>query len=104
MGGDGTLNVTIGIGMGAVNFAIGGSFFVASSFISSGDQKKEYSGSVFGSRDVDDVEILDGEATLFISSASGFQKKDRSETDFVSGVTGDEMNFVGGAIQRDLPC
>ncbi len=87
-----------------MSFATGGSFFVASSFISSGDQKKEYSGSVFGSGDVDDVEILDGEATLFMSSTSEFQKKDRSETDFMRGVTGEEMTFMGGAIQRDITC
>ncbi len=42
--------------------------------------------------------ILDGEATLFDSSALGFQKKDRSVMGFVHGVTGDEMSFIGGAI------
>ncbi len=104
MGGKGTLHVMIGIGMGAVNFATGGSFFVASSFISSGDQKKEYSGSDFEGRDVGDVVIFFGKVISFTISASGIQKKERSETNFVRGVTGDEMNFVEGAIQSDFTC
>ncbi len=80
----------------AENFAISSAFFVAISFISLGCQKKEYSDSVFGSGDVDDVVTFEGEASSFMSSTSGFQKKERSETDFVHGDTGDEMSFAGG--------
>ncbi len=42
--------------------------------------------------------------TSFDSSGSGLQKKVRSETDFVCEVTGDEMNFVEGAIQSNFTC
>ncbi len=64
-----------------------------------GSQKKEYSdGSDFGCGDVRDVVTFDGEAISFDSSASEFQKKDRSERSFVRGVTGDKMSFIGGAI------
>ncbi len=44
------------------------------------------------------------EAFSFDSSASGFQKKDRSETDFIHGITGDEMTFLGGPIQSCTTC
>ncbi len=104
MGGEGTLHVMIGIGTGAENFATSGALFVASSFASSGVQKKERSDSVFESGDVNDVVIFDGKAFSFVSSASGIQKKDRSEMGFVRGDTGDETHFVGGLIQRDLTC
>ncbi len=80
---------------------ISGTLFVVTLFVSSGFQKKENSEICFRRGD---VVILDGDVTLFMSSASGFQKKNRSETGFVRGVTGDEMNFVGGAIQRDTTC
>ncbi len=85
MGGEGTLIVMIGFRISVVNFATGGRFFVATSFIllASGSQKKEYSDDWFGCRDVVDVEILDGEATLFMFSASGIQKKERSEMGFI---------------------
>ncbi len=88
----------IGIGMGAENFLISGTFFVAISFVSSGVQKKENSDSVFRCGDVGDAMILVREAISYAFSASGIQKKDRSETGFVHRDTGDEMNFVGGAI------
>ncbi len=71
-------------------------------FCSLGTQKKESSETRFGIGDVDDVGTLEGEATLFVSSTSGFQKKVRSVMDFVCGVTGEEMSFVGGVIQRDF--
>ncbi len=77
---------------------------LSASFCSSGTQKKEYSETSFGCRDVGDALILDGKATSFMFSASGFQKKERSEMGFVHGDTGDEMNFVGDAIQSDLTC
>ncbi len=83
IGGDGTLNVTIGIGMGAVNFAISGAFFVVISSVSLDSQKKVSSESDFRFRDADEVETFEGDAFSFDSSASGFQKKERSETDFV---------------------
>ncbi len=84
-----------GIGMGAENFSTGGVLFVATSFVSSGSQKKEYSEVDFGC--IDAVTFI-GEVTLFFSSASRFQKKERSEMDFVHGDTGDEMSFVEEAI------
>ncbi len=83
IGGEGTVHVMIGIGTGAENFATGGSFFVATSSDSSGVQKKVYSETRFGIGDVDDVETFEGEATSFVSLASGSQKKDRSEMDFM---------------------
>ncbi len=87
-----------------MNFGISGTFFVATSFASSGVQKKVYSEMRFRIRDVDDVETFEGEATSFVSSTSGFQKKDSSEMGLVHGDTGDEMIFLGGAIQRDTTC
>ncbi len=104
MGGDATLNVTIGFGTGAENFLNSGAFFIAISFISSGTQKKENSESDFGRRDDRDGVTFDGEAISFMSSASGFQKKDRSEMDFIHGITGDEMTFMGGAIRSITTC
>ncbi len=73
----------IGIGTGDENFAISGTLFVVSSFISSGCQKKENSDSVFSCGDVGDVGTLEGEVTSFVFLALGIQKKDRSEMDFV---------------------
>ncbi len=74
---------------------------MVTSLVFSGSQKKVSSDSVFGSGD---AVILDGEVTSFVHSASGSQKKDKSVTDFVRGDTGDEMSFMGGAIQRDTTC
>ncbi len=88
----------IGFGFSAENFLTLGALFVATSFVSSGSQKKENSDSSFRSGDVGEVVTFDGDAISFVSSASGFQKKDRSVMDFVCRDTGDEMNFVGGAI------
>ncbi len=102
MGGDGTLIMTIGFGFSAANFLTGGVFLVATSFDSSGSQKKDNSNSDF--RCTDKVETFDGEAISFDSSASGIQKKDRSGMGFVHGVTGDEMIFVGDENQSDLTC
>ncbi len=85
MEGEGTLHVMIGIRMGAVNFATSGALFVATSFASLGVQEKEYSEDGVECRDVIDVEILEGEATLFMSSVSGIQNKERSEMGFVHG-------------------
>ncbi len=96
---EGTVHVMIGIGMGAENFATGGSFFAATSLVSLDSQKKENSeDSDFGCRDIRD------EVISFTSSASGSQKKERSETSFVHGVAGDETIFLGGAIQRVTIC
>ncbi len=102
MGGDGTLIMTIGFGFSAANFPTGGVFFVVTSFDSSGSQKKDNLNSDF--RCTDKVETFDGEAISFDSSALGIQKKERSETDFVHGVIGDETTFLGGAIQRVTTC
>ncbi len=95
IGDEGTVYVMIGIGMGAANFAISGAFFVVISSVFLGSQKKVNSESDFGCGD---------EVISFISSASGFQKKDRSETDFVRGITGEEMTFLGGPIQSFTTC
>ncbi len=100
----GTLQMMIGFGFSEVNFSTGGVFFMANSFISSGSQKKDTSDSGFRGRDADEVETFDGEAFSFVSSASGFQKNDRSEMSFVCGDTGDETSFLGGPIQRDMTC
>ncbi len=101
--GVGTSHVMIGMGTGAVNFSTSGALFVATSFISSGSQKKE--NSDFGFRcDANEVETFDGEAFSLESSASGFQKNKRLETAFVHGDTGDEMTFLGGAIQSLTTC
>ncbi len=43
-------------------------------------------------------------ATSFILSASGSQKKDRSEMGFGRRGTSDVENFIGGTIRRDLTC
>ncbi len=104
MGSDGTLNVMIGFGTGAVNFSTSGTVFVATSSASWGVQKKESSEMRFGIGDVDDVGNFDGEAISFDSSASGIQKNDRSETSFVRGDTGEETSFLGGAIQNFTTC
>ncbi len=95
---------TICFGTSEVNFAICGSFFMATSSASSGVQKKESSGSGFGCRDVGDVLILVREANSFMFSTSESQKKERSEMDFVHGITGDETTFLGGAIKRVTTC
>ncbi len=92
----------IGFGISAVNFSTRGSFFVVTSLVFSGSQKKDNSG--FRCRDADEIETFNGEAISFLSSASGIQKKDRSETDFVHGVTGAETTFVGDANQINLTC
>ncbi len=99
-----TLHEMIGFGTGAVNFSTSGAVFVATSFVSSGSQKKENSDSSFGRGDDGDALIFIGEATLFMSSVSGFQKKDSSVMGFISGDTGEVMNFVGEAIRSDLTC
>ncbi len=83
MGGEGTLHVTIGIGTGAENFTISGAFFVVISLASSDSQKKVSSDSVFGSGDVSEEETFIGEAFSFMFSASGIQKKDKSEMGFI---------------------
>ncbi len=91
--------MTICFGTGAENFVTSGALFVVTSLVSSGSQKKVYSeDSDFGSRDVGDVVTFIEEAISSVSSASGFQKNDRSEIDFVCGATGDEMSFVEEAI------
>ncbi len=102
--GEGTLHVMICFRISGENFSISGTFFIATSLVSSGSQKKDTSDSGFRGRDADEVETFDGEAFSFMSSVSGFQKKESSETGFVRGDTGDEMNFLGGAIQRDFTC
>ncbi len=71
---------------------------MATSSASSGVQKKVSSESDFGCGDVKD------EVISFVSSASESQKKEISETGFVHGVTGEEMTFMGGAIQRVTTC
>ncbi len=81
-----------------MNFATEGSFFIATSFVSSGSQKKVYSEVDFGCRDDGDEVTFVREAISFDSSASEFQKKESSEMSFIHGVTGDETSFVGGAI------
>ncbi len=78
-----TCEMEIRCGTGAVNSATSGALFVATSFDSSGSQKKEYSDSDFGCRDVGDVVTFIGDATSLVSLASEFQKKDRSEMGFV---------------------
>ncbi len=99
----GTLQETIGFGMGTENFATSGALFVATSFTSSGTQKKENSETRFRIGDVDDVGALERGAS-YVFSASGFQKNERSETAFVSGDTGDEITFLGGLIQSFTTC
>ncbi len=94
----------IGFGISVVNFATGGTFFVVTSFASSGSQKKVYSDSSFGSRDDEDAVNFDGDVTSFVSSALGIQKKERSEMSFICGVIGDVMIFVGDEIQSDFTC
>ncbi len=94
----------IGFGISALKFSNSGAFFVAISFVSSDSQKKVYSDSVFRCEDADDVETFEGEATSFVFSASGIQKKDSSVMDFVRGDTGEEMSFIGGAIRRGTTC
>ncbi len=97
MGVIGTLHVMIGIGTGAVNIATSGALFVATSFVSSGSQKKENS---------DSESIFEGwdEVIPFVCSASGSQKKEYSVMCFVRGVIGDETIFLGGPIQSFLTC
>ncbi len=94
----------IGFGVGVENFSTGGTFFISTSFVSSGSQKKENSDSDFRRRDDGNGVTFVGEAISFVSSVSGFQKNDRSETDFVHGVTGEEMTFLGGLIQSFTTC
>ncbi len=81
----------IGFGISAENFLISGTFFIATSFASSGSQKKEYSEVDFGC--VDAVTFI-GEVTSFFSSTSGLQKKDRSETSFIRRGTGNVETFI----------
>ncbi len=47
---------------------------------------------------------FDRDVTSLVSSASGFQKKERSETDFVCGDTGEVMNFIEEVIRSDMTC
>ncbi len=82
-GAEGTLHVMNGIRTGAGIFATSGALFVATSLESLGSQKNENSESGFGCGGTRDVVIFDGEATLFISSASGFQKKENSDVTFI---------------------
>ncbi len=78
------IRTVIGFGFSVVNFATGGSFFVATSFVSPGSQKKVYlEDSDFRCRDVEDAVNFIGEVTSFVSLASGFQKKESSEMGFV---------------------
>ncbi len=81
----------IGFGIGAENFSILGALFVATLLESSDSQKKVNSGSSFRCGDVRDVVTFDGEATSFMSSASGFQKNENSQTGFGCKITGDSM-------------
>ncbi len=104
IGGVGTLIVMIGFGFGVENVVTSGTLFVAFSFISLGCQKKESSGSIFRGRDFSDAVIFVEEVTSYVFSDSGSQKKERSEMSFVHGFTGDEMNFLGGAIQSETTC
>ncbi len=104
MGGEETLHEMIVFGIGVVNLVTLGALFVMTSFASSGSQKKEYSVSSFRCGDDEDAETFNREVISFVSSASGSQKKVRSEMGFVQGVTGEEMTFLGGAIQRDTTC
>ncbi len=93
----------IGVGFNAANFSTD-ALFVATSFVSSDSQKKEYSDSDFRFVDVGEVETFDGEAFSFVFSASGFQKKERSVMGFMHGVTGEEMSFLGGPIESLTTC
>ncbi len=101
IGAVGTLHVMIVFGIGVENFVTSGTFFVAISFISLGVQKKEYSEDGIG---CGDVGTFNEDAISFMFSASEFQKKDKSETDFMQGVTGEETTFLGELIQRVLTC
>ncbi len=83
----------IGFVFSVVNFSMSGELFESISLVSLDSQKKDNSNSDFRCRDADEVVTFDGEAISFNSSASGIQKKDRSETD-----------FVGDANQRNLTC
>ncbi len=95
----GTLHVMIIFGISVESFVTGGSFFVATSFISLGCQKNEYSDdSDFGCGEVGDVVTFDGEAISFMFSTLESQKKERSETGFVCGVAGVAVIFVRGAM------
>ncbi len=89
----GTLYVMIGFGIGAENFAISGAFLIATSFISSDSQKKENSETGFGCGDAGDAVILDGEATSFMSSASGFQKKGQIRDGFRMHTSNEEISL-----------
>ncbi len=91
----------IGFGFGVENVVTSGTLFVVTLFASWGAQKKEYSEDGVG---CGDVGTFDEDAISFMFSASGFQKKDRSETDFMRGVTGEEMSFLGGVIQSETTC
>ncbi len=77
---------------------------LSASFCSSGTQKKEYSDSVFRCKDAIDAVTFNEEAILFVSSALGFQKNERSDMGFVRGVTSNEEIFVGEAIWSNLTC
>ncbi len=79
-GGERTLIMMIFFDIGEVNFSTEGAFFVATSLVSLGSQKKENLETCFGSRDVG---TFVGEVTSFTSSASEFQKKERLEMGFV---------------------
>ncbi len=82
-GGEGILYVMIFFGIGEVNFSTEDALFVATSLASSDSQKKVNLDSEFRCRDADDVETFEGEASSFMSSTSGFQKKNRSEMGFI---------------------
>ncbi len=103
MGAVGTLQMMIGFRVSVENFVTGGSFFVVTSLVSSGSQKKDNSNSYFRCRDADEVETFDSEAISFLSSASGIQKKESLETDFIRGVTGDETKYFWGRQSISLP-
>ncbi len=98
------MHMMIRIGTGAVNFSTEGVFFVATSFTSSDSQKKVNSDSEFRCGDVGVAVTFFGEVTSFVSSTSGFQKKERSVMGFVCGVTGKEMSFVVGVIRSETTC
>ncbi len=62
------------------------------------------SDSVFRSGDVSEEETFIDDVFSYVSSALGFQKKERSVMGFVRQVAGDEMTFLGGAIQSEMTC
>ncbi len=92
--------MAIGFGISEVNSAMADAHSMMSLFASSRVQKKEnldsFSFLVSFSFSISFVfSLRHSEAFSFVFSSSGFQKKDNSEMDFVHGVTGDEMSFMG---------